>query len=142
MWILTVTTCPPECENSDSLCAQVLAAGKSSDDHAPIIAKHLAQANELMSGFPCYFGETNEIGRMAVGMIAWLADRPKRQAVTFARKEGHWGLVLGFATGILEELLPASLQIRNVVALTVAEDGPISIKTWLQHYTFDIRSEF
>ena len=69
MCIPTVTMCPPESEKSSRLCTQVMSVGKSSDNHTPFIDWHLTQANGLMSGLPCCFFETNEIGCTAVAMI-------------------------------------------------------------------------
>ena len=55
-----------------------------------------------MKGFKYYFGETNEIGRMAVSMLTWNADRPERQFVTDTRKEGHTGRVSSWALKVSE----------------------------------------
>ena len=71
MRILTVTICPPENENSTGNYTYVLAMSKSGEDHTPVIEHFLREYQELMKGFKCYFGKTNEIGRMAVSMLTW-----------------------------------------------------------------------
>ena len=48
--------------------------GKSGEDHTPVIEHFLREHQDLMKGFKCYFGETNDIGHMAVSMLTWNAD--------------------------------------------------------------------
>jgi len=60
-----------------------------------------------MKGFKCYFGETNEVGRMAVSMLTWNVDRPERQGLTDTRKEGHTGKVSSWVVKVSENELPA-----------------------------------
>ena len=75
VWILTVTICPPENEKSSGLYTQVLAIGKSDSNHEEVIKHYPREINDLMNGLECYFGGTNEIGRMAV------ASRSPRKAI-------------------------------------------------------------
>jgi len=108
VWILTVTICPPENVKSSGVQTHVLAMGKSGEDHTPIIEHYLKEAQKLMKGFPCYFGDdTNAIGRLAVGMLAWNADRPERQMASCTRKEGIWGLVSMWAARVSKDKFPA-----------------------------------
>ena len=107
VWILTATVCPPEAQKSNGLCTYVLAMGKSSEDHTPVIEHYLAECKELMKGFDCYFGNTNRMGRMAVGMLSWNADRPERKMILNTKREGHWGKISGWSACLDEEVFPA-----------------------------------
>ena len=108
VWILTVTICPPEHVKSSGVQTHVLAMGMSSEDHTPIIEHYLKEAQKLMKGFPCYFGDdTNAIGRLAVGMLGWNADRPERQMASCTRKEGLWGLFSMYAARASKAKFPA-----------------------------------
>jgi len=107
VWVLTVTFCPPEDMKSSGRYTHVLAIGKSDSDHTAVINHYMGKAEELMSGFNCYFGDTNRIERVALGMLCWSADRPEQQFITNTRKEGNYGRVTGWATDVSEEFLPA-----------------------------------
>ena len=107
VWILTVTICPPEKEKSNGMYTYVLAMGKSSEDHTPVIEHYFTECQKLMKGFDCYFGDTNKIERMAVGMLMWNADRPERQMINNTRKEGTYGKVSGWSAPVSEEKFPS-----------------------------------
>ena len=63
---------------------------KNDGGHEEVINHYLRKINDLMNSFECYFGGTNEIGRLAVGMIAWVADCPESQNINAKQKEGKW----------------------------------------------------
>ena len=110
VWVLTATVCPFENDKSTGANTYVLAIGKSGDDHTEIINMYVKECAELMTGFDCYFGDMNKIGRMAVGMITYHADRPERQMSMCTRKEGTFGKVSGWAvdvSGEFEKKFPA-----------------------------------
>ena len=110
VWVLTATVCPFENVKSTGANTYVLAIGKSGDDHTEIINMYIKECAELMAGFDCYFGDINEIGRMAVGMITYHADRPERQMGMRTMKEGTFGKISGWAvdvSGEFEKKFPA-----------------------------------
>lgn len=110
VWVLTATVCPFENDKSTGSNTYILAIGKSGDDHTDIINHYIKECSELMAGFDCYFGDRNEIGRVAVGMITYHADRPERQMATGTRKEGAFGKISGWAvdvSGEFEDKFPA-----------------------------------
>ena len=74
-----------------------------------------------MKGFKCYFGETNEIGRMAVSMLTWNADRSERQFLAITRKEGHTGRVSSRAVKVSENELPACDKCYNALVRNMIE---------------------
>ena len=121
VWVLTVTICPPENEKSTGNYTYVLAMGKSGEDHTPVVEHFLREYQELMKGFKCYFGETNEIGRMAVSMLTWNADRPERQFLADTRKEGHTGKVSSWAVKVSENELPACDKCYNALVRNMIE---------------------
>ena len=108
-WVLTVTICPPESAKSNGTNTFVLAMGKSGKDvdHTPVIQHCMEECQRPMRGFDCCFGDTNDIGWMAIGMLSWSADRPERQSISDARQEGLCGLVTGWAVKVSEEKFPA-----------------------------------
>ena len=107
VWILTVTVCPPEALKSNGNNTYVLAMGKSSDDHTPVIEHYLQEAKDLMKGFECYFGDRNEIGRMSVSMVTWNADRPERHSILHTKKEGVYGKITSWSADVNETTFPA-----------------------------------
>ena len=76
VWVLTVTICPPEDMKSSGRYTYVLAIGKSDANHSEVINHYMHQAEELMKGFDCYFGNSNKIERVALAMLCWSADWP------------------------------------------------------------------
>ena len=107
VWMLTVTICPPENMKTSGRYTYILAIGKSDADHSEVIDHYLEEADKLMKGFDCYFGATNKIERVALGLLCWSADRPEQQSITHTRKEGHYGKVTGWAVNVSQEFLPA-----------------------------------
>ena len=127
IWILTVTICPPEGQMSSRRYTIVLAMGKSSEDHTPVIEHYMRELSEMMKGFDCYFGSSNKIQRIAFGMVAWNADRPENQMLTCTRKEGTYGKVTGYAVKPSEQHLPACiacyvLLIKKMVKKMLVQD--------------------
>ena len=130
VWVLTVTICPPESVKSNGTNTFVLAMGRHGKnvDHTPVIEHYMEECQRLMSGFDCYFGDTNQIGRMAVGMLSWSADRPERQSISNTRQEGLYGKVTGWAAKVSEGKFPAcrSCYRRRVLEMiggTEVEEG-------------------
>ena len=128
VWVLTVTICPPEDEKSAGKYTFVLAMGKSGEDHTPVIEHFLGEYQDLMKGFKCYFGKTNDIGRMAVSMLTWNADRPERQSLGNTRKEGHTGKVSSWAVTVPENELPACDKCYNTLVRNMVEGTDRSVK--------------
>jgi hypothetical protein len=99
--------------------------GKSSEDHTPVIEHYLQECRELMEGFDCYFGETNKIERMALGMVTWNADRPERQMILNTLKEGTYGLVSGWAVKVSEEKFPDCIKCYRKRVLEMIGDTEV-----------------
>ncbi len=93
VWILTVTICPPYIERWSGNHTYLLAMGKSSLDHSPIIDHFNEEVKEIMQGFTCYFGDDNKMRDVAFGKLFHSADRPERQMCLNTRKEGAFGKV-------------------------------------------------
>ena len=107
VWIITLTICPPENKKSSGKYTHVLAIGRSSANHTKVFERYLDEIRELMDGFDCYFGMTNQICRVAFGLLTLNGDRPERQAVGQTKKEGHYGKVSGMAAPVDEKKLPS-----------------------------------
>jgi len=107
VWIITVTICPPENKKSSGKYTHVLAMGRSSENHTKVFEHYLKECKELMDGFHCYFGITNEICLVAFGLLTLNGDRPERQAISHNRKEGHYGKVTNMAAPVDENKLPS-----------------------------------
>ena len=69
VWVLIVTICPPENMKSSGRYTYILAIGKSDADHSEVIDHFLEEADKLMKGFDCFFGATNKIERVALGIL-------------------------------------------------------------------------
>ena len=106
VWIFTATICPPLSEINSGRYTIVLAMGKSSDDHTGIIEHYHSEVKELMTGFDCYFGNRNEFGKMAVGLLFNSADRPERQFISQTCKEGTFGKASNKAIALDLALFP------------------------------------
>ena len=119
VWILTVTLCPPEREKSTGSHTYVLAMGKSSEDHTPVIEHYLEQVQEVALGFECYLSRLNEVRRVAFGMLNYNADRPERQAIAGTRKEGTWGKLTGYTACVSEEKFPACVRCYRRMLLRI-----------------------
>ena len=126
VWILTATVCPPESEKSTGKYTFVLAMGKSSEDHEEVINHFLEEAKDLMKGFKCYFGNTNDIRRMAVGLLSLHGDRPEKQSNGQTRQEGHWGKVSGHAVRIDEKRHPACNACYRKLVVEMSEGELVS----------------
>ena len=100
VWVLTVTVCPPEDQKSNGANTRVLAIGKSSDNHTPVIDYYIREAWKIRSGFPCYLGAEKKICHVTFWMITWNADRPERQVLSGTRKEGVYGMFTGWAMSL------------------------------------------
>ena len=110
VWIFTVTVCPPVEEKSSGKYTYVLAMGQGGTDHTKVVEHYMKECQDLMKGFPCYFGDTNTLGRMAIGHLYSSADRPERQEIGHTMKEGTYGKVSGWSAPIDEEFLPACTE--------------------------------
>ena len=85
----------------------VLALGRNYADHAPVIQHYMREVSELRKGIDCYFGNSNTIERIALDILAWLADLPENHELTCTRKEGTYGKVNGWAINVNKQRLPA-----------------------------------
>ena len=110
VWILTVTICPPEDKKSCKQYTHVLAIGRSNANHTTVAEHYMQQASELMKGFDCYFGNTNRIERVSLGMLVWNADRPENQCLTHTLKEGDYGKITSYAVKVSEDLFPSCIR--------------------------------
>ena len=129
VWIITVTICPPENKKSSGKYTHVLAMGRSCENHTKVFEHYLEECKELMDGFNCYFGNTNEICRVAFGLLTLHGDRPVRQAIAHNRKEGHYGKVTGMAAPVDEKKLPSCHEcLKRRVGAMLGETMPQKIK--------------
>lgn len=125
VWIFTVTICPPYTEINSGRYTIVLAMGKSSDDHTGVIEHYHSEVKELMTGFDCYFGDRNEFGKMAVGLLFNSADRPERQFISQTRKEGTFGKASNRAIALDLELFPDCVHCYHKRASAVSSGNVI-----------------
>ena len=107
VWILTVTISPPWADINKGTYTHVLAMGKSSEDHTPVIDYYMREARELQRGFRCYFGNSNDIRYVAFGLLLHSADRPERQGLGHTRKEGYYGKITNYAHCVSTLSFPA-----------------------------------
>ena len=115
VWILTVTVCPPQKEISTGKYTFVLAMGRSGADHTPVFEHYYKEAYELMKGFKCYLGISNDIVDVGFGLLNHLADRPERKLLNQTRKEGDYGKVTGYAVFVNPDKLAACKHCQAVI---------------------------
>ena len=77
VWILTVTISPPWADINKGTYTHVLTMGKSSEDHTPVIDTYMREARQLQHVFPCYFGNSNDIRDIVIGLLLHSADCPE-----------------------------------------------------------------
>jgi hypothetical protein len=134
VWIITVTVCPPHESKSSHMYTYVLAMGRNDADHTPVIQHYMREVSELRKGIDCYFGNSNTIERVALDILAWLADRPENHELTCTRKEGTYGKVNGWAVNVSEERLAACTHcfmsmITKLTAPSAPEENVSSLCT-------------
>ncbi len=126
VWIMTATICPPLEEMNSGKYTHVLAMGKSTEDHTPVIEYYHREVKKLMKGFLTYFGVANEIRRMSVGFLFHSSDRPERQFVTNTRKEGHFGKCANYAYCVDFDKLPACKECYKEITSKILARNHIS----------------
>ena len=124
--MLTATICSPLEEMNNCKHTHVLAMGKSTEDHTPVIEYYNREVKELMKGFLTYIGVTNEIRRMLVGFLFHSSDRPERQFVTNTRKEGHFGKCANYAYCVDFNKLPACKECYKEITSKILARNHIS----------------
>ena len=110
VWLFCVTISPPPEDISRGTFTQVLAMGRSGQDHSDVISHFYDQLEELERGFPCYFGNDNTIRDVAFSLLYHSADRPERHNIQNVLDEGHFGKVTNYAVSISTEMLPACID--------------------------------
>lgn len=110
VWLLTATVSPPYDQTNSGNYTFVLAMGKSSLDHTEVINYYLSEIKEMEKGFMYYNVDKNDFGECALGLLAYVADRPEKSAVRGTRQEGHFGKVTDWAVSISTKYFPACKQ--------------------------------
>ena len=121
VWIMTATICAPS--GKLGKYSFVIAMGKSTNDHSRVIEHFHREANEMRKGFPCYFGDVNEVRMTAVGVSHMSCDRPERKSVDDTRQEGHWGLVSNYAVFINPRYFPACASCQKEIVMEAVVDA-------------------
>jgi hypothetical protein len=81
VWLLTSIVCPPYGQTYSDKYMFVLAMGKSSLDHAEVINYYLSEIEGINEGFKYYSADVNDYRECALGLLAYIADRPERAMV-------------------------------------------------------------
>ena len=87
-WILTVTLPDPSGSRTSPYHTYCLAVGLSKYDHTDVIEFYMKEVQEIMEGMPVYFAEDNSVRTISLGILAYLADRPKRSAILKTTDKG------------------------------------------------------
>ena len=110
VWLFCVTISPPPGDISKGTFTQVLAMGKSGQDHTEVINHFYKQLDELEEGFKCYFAHDNTIRDVAFSLLYHSADRPERHSILNILSEGLFGKVINYSVSISTEKLPACTE--------------------------------
>ena len=129
VWLLTATVCPPYDQTNSDKYKFVLAMGKSSLDHSEVINYYLSEIERLKEGFMYYSADVNDYRECAMGLLAYIADRPERASVRGTRQEGHFGRVTDWAVGISSKYFPACKDCYIVIVKDVLGKEKLSKST-------------
>lgn len=107
VWLYCVTISPPKEDISKGIYTQVLAIGKSGQDHTAVVEHFHNEIKELEKGFQCYYTSDNNIRHVAFSLLYHSADRPERQSILNTLGEGIYGKVTNYAMEIDPKKFPA-----------------------------------
>lgn len=107
VWLYCVTISPPKEDISKGIYTQVLAIGKSGQDHTAVVDHFYNEIKELEKGFQCYYTSDNNIRHVAFSLLYHSADRPERQSILNTLGEGTYGKVTNYAMEINPTKFPA-----------------------------------
>ena len=115
VWLFCVTISPPMNDISKGTYTQVLAIGKSGQDHTDVVNHYFRELEELEKGFKCYFGDSNTIRDVAFSLLYYSCDRPEKQSRRETLAEGHFGKVSNYSAAVSAKL-PACKECYTVLA--------------------------
>ena len=107
VWLYCVTISPPKEDISKGVYTQVLAIGKSGQDHSAVVEHFHNEINELEKGFQCYYASDNNIRQVAFSLLYHSADRPERHGILNTLDEGVYGKVTNYSMEIDNKKFPA-----------------------------------
>ena len=107
VWLYCVTISPPMEDISKGIYTQVLAIGKSGQDHSAVVQHYHDEIKELEKGFKCYYASDNNIRQVAFSLLYHSADRPERHSILNTLSEGIYGKVSNYAVELDNKKLPA-----------------------------------
>ena len=123
VWLYTVTICPKLEDIGTGKYTQVLAIGKSGQDHSGVISHYHREIQELMKPFKCYFGSSNKISNVAFGLLYHAGDRPERFSILNTLSEGHFGRVTNWSANPSREKFPACNKCYEQIKQMVNENN-------------------
>ena len=108
-WIFVVRVMPPEGCATSSSHTFCLAMGSSKECHDKVIAHYMKEVSELMKGKMCYYGKEGIKDKIYVclGLAAYIADTPERNAAEHSLHMGNYGLRSGHAGRVDPDTLPS-----------------------------------
>jgi len=106
VWILTVTLPDPKEESTSKFHTQVIAIGKSSEDHTAVLEYYYGEIEALMKGIIVFDGVDGTFKRVCFGCLAYVADRPERSSILKISHLGIWGKRSLWCTPIDHKTLP------------------------------------
>ena len=123
VWLFTVTICPKLEDIGTGRYTQVLAIGKSGQDHSGIISHYHREIQKLMKPFKCYFGSSNKISNVAFGLLYHAGDRPERFSILNTLSEGHFGRVTNWSANPSREKFPACKKCYDQIVQMVNDNN-------------------
>ena len=100
VWLYCATISPPMEDRSKGIYTQVLAIGKSGQDHTAVVDNFYNEIKELEKGFQCYYTIDNNVRHVAFSLLYHSADRPERHSILNTLGERTYGKVTNYATEI------------------------------------------
>ena len=81
VWLYCETISPPMEDISKGIYTQVLAIGKSGQDHTAVVDHFYNEIKELEKGFQCYYTIDNNVRHVAFSLLYHSADHPERHSI-------------------------------------------------------------
>jgi hypothetical protein len=90
VWMLTVTICPPWDKKFSIFHTYVLAIGRKSSDHVPVMKAYYDELESIRKGQWRYCGKSRKKIHTMFDLLIYPADRPEKSELCFTLQTGAW----------------------------------------------------
>jgi len=90
VWMLTVTICPPWDKKLSKFHTYVLAIGRKSSNHVPVMKAYYDELASIRKGQWRYCGKSRKKIHTMFDLLIYPADRPEKSELCFTLQTGTW----------------------------------------------------